>query len=139
MINKPNNLPPTWRFSVEDYTSLGPTFAKFIAVLNLFTLAAYNLFNGGIGFQNLQRSIYSASYIGGATNSGGYALSFVNPLPVPPSGLTLCQISVPGKTTIPVTTAVCVASWFFDGKSINILAIAGLTTGTVYNISLEVF
>lgn len=130
-----NNLPPTWRFDFGDYQSLGPTFQKFLANLNLFTLAIYNLMNGGIGISNMQRSFYSTTVTGGSSTT---ALSFVNPLPIPPSGVSLIQVTVNPSMTTAITSAVCVSNFYYDGKNINILNITGLTTGVVYNIVLEV-
>ena len=129
-----NNLPPTWRFDIGDYTGLGSVFAKFISNLNLFTLASYNLFNGGIGFQNLQRAIYSTTVLAGATTP----LVFVNPLSIAPSGVSIVKVLLSGKTNVAMTGAVSAANWFYDGKSINILNITGLTNGSTYSISLEI-
>ncbi len=129
-----NQLPPIFRFSFEDYTSLGATFQKFIANLNLFTLAVYNLLNKGIGFQNLQRTIYSTSVLAGTTTP----LVFVNPLGIVPIGLSLVQVNLVGKTNTALTSAVMIGGWFYDGKSINILNLTGLTSGQTYQISIEV-
>ena len=134
MSNTPNALPPTWRFSVEDYTALGTTFAKFLQNLNLFTLAAYNLFNGGLGFANLQRAIYRITLTASTTTT----LSFVNPLPIAPSGLSVVQVLIPGNTQTPLTDSVSAANWFYDGRNIQILNITGLTSGTTYQLALEV-
>ena len=129
-----SNLPPLWRFSFEDYSPLGSVFQKFISNLNLFTLAMYNIVNGGIGFANLQRSIYSFTVLAGTTTT----FSFVNPLAVSPSGVVLVKVLLNGNIATPITSAVSVANWFYDGKNINILDIPGLTPGGSYDISLEV-
>ncbi len=129
-----SNLPPIWRFSFEDYTALGPAFQKFLANLNLFTLAIYNLMNGGIGFANLQRTVYSTTILAQVTTP----LVFVNPLTVPPSGLNVVQVLKDGTTNSPLTAAVSAANWFYDGKNINVLNITGLTPGSNYQISVEV-
>lgn len=131
-----NSLPPVFRFDFGDYTALGSVFQKFLANLNLFTLSVYNLLNGGIGFSNLQRTIYSTQITAGVTMT---PLVFVNPLPIAPSGLTVCKVQLVGKTNTPITSAVSAANFFYDGKNINILNVTGLTAGSVYNISLEVF
>lgn len=127
-------LPPTWRFSFEDYSGLGSVFQKFLSNLNLFTLAVYNLLNGGIGYANMQRAIYSTTVLAGTTTP----LVFVNPLPVTPSGVFLAQVLLVGATNAAITNAVCVANWFYDGVNINILNIAGLTSGSSYQISVEI-
>lgn len=129
-----NQLPPVWRFDFGDYQQLGETFQKFLANLNLFTLAVYNLFNGGIGFANLQRYIYTQTVTAGATTP----LSFVNPLPVAPSGVSVVKILLVGNTNAAISNAISAANWFYDGKNINVLNIAGLTNGSSYQISLEV-
>lgn len=131
-----NNLPPLWRFDIGDYTGLGSVFTKFIANLNLFTQAVYSLLNGGIGFSNMQRAIYSTQVTGGATTT---PVSFTNPLPISPSGVTLCQCQLVGKTSVAISSAVSLGTWQYGGKTISILGIAGLVTGDTYNISLEVF
>ena len=121
-----NPLPQVWRWDFGDYVSLGSTFQKFIANLNLFSLAVYNLLNGGIGFANLQRTIYSIPVI------GGKSIEFVNPLPIAPSGLTVAQVS-----PAPVN-AVDVSGWSFDGKNISVTPL-GLTSATQYTLTMEVF
>ena len=129
-----SNLPALWKLDYGDYTDLGATFQKFLGNVNLFTTATYNILNGGIQLQNLQRTIYSANITAGTTTP----LSFVNPLPVAPSGLSLVQILQKGSTATALTSSVSVANWYYDGKSINILNIAGLTSGQTYQIAIEV-
>ncbi len=129
-----NNLPPTYRFDFGDYAALGSVFQKFLANLNLFTLGVYNLLNGGIGFANMQRAIYKISVIG-ATNT---TLSFVNPLPIAPSGVSVVSVVLKESPLTPITNAVSVANWSYDGKNINIISIPGLSAGSVYALSLEV-
>jgi hypothetical protein len=129
-----SNLPPVWRFDFGDYSALGPIFQKFLSNLNLFTLAIYNLVNGGIGFTNLQRSIYTTTVTAGTTTP----LVFANPLSIQPSGVSLVQVQLSGKVNTAIANAVTAANWFYDGKNINILNIAGLTNGSTYKISLEV-
>lgn len=129
-----NNLPPLWRFDYSDYSGLGSVFQKFLSNLNLFTLNVYNLLNGGIGFANMQRSIYTVTVTAKTTTT----ISFVNPLPVAPSGVVLVRAVVSTATSTPITNAVSVANWGFDGKNINILSVPGLTVGTSYTLSIEV-
>ena len=88
-------LPSTYRFDFGDYASLGPVFQKFLGGLNIFTLAVYNLLNGGIGFANLQRALYSVTVTAGATTP----LSFVNPLPVPPPAFRWSRFCRSGPPT----------------------------------------
>jgi hypothetical protein len=130
-----NPLPSTWRFDFGDYTSMGATFQKFLGNLNLFTLAIYNLVNGGLGFANMQRAIYSQTVLAGTTTP----LVFANPLPIPPSGIHVVQVLLQGKTQTAMTTAVFAGNFFYDGKNINILNVVGLTQGSTYSLSLEVF
>lgn len=129
-----SNLPPVWRFDYGDYTGLGAIFQKFLANLNLFTLAIYNILNGGVGFQNMQRTVYSTTVTAGATTP----LSFVNPLAIAPSGLGLVKVLLQGKVNTALTSAVSVANWYYDGRNINVLNIVGLTNGSSYQISIEV-
>ena len=129
-----SNLPPLWRFDYGDYTPLGSVFQKFLSNLNLFTMAIYNLVNKGIGFANLQRSVYNVT-VQAATNT---TISFVNPLAIAPSGLSLVKVLLNGENSTPITSAVSVANWFYDGKYINILSVPGLTAGSSYNLSIEV-
>ena len=121
-----NPLPSIWRFDLGDYTGLGPVFQKFLANLNLFTLAVYNLMNGGIGFANLQRSPYSLKII------GGKVASFVNPLPIAPTGITVIQVS-PAPAS-----AVDVSGWSYNGQTITVTPL-GLTSATSYTMVMEVF
>lgn len=129
-----NNLPPVWRFDFGDYGALGPVFQKFLSNLNLFTLAVYNILNGGIGFQNLQRAIYSTQVVADTVTP----LQFVNPLGVAPSGVAVVQVTLDAAVATAITSAVSVANWYYDGRNINILNITGLTAGETYAISLEV-
>ncbi len=129
-----NNLPPVWRFDLGDYADLGGTFAKFLGNLNLFTLAVYNLLNGGLGFANLQRVVYRVTVLAGATTP----LNFVNPLSIPPSGLSVVQVLKDGNVAVPLTSAVSVANFFYDGKTIHVLNITGLTAGQSYQLAIEV-
>ena len=129
-----NPLPPVYRFDFGDYTQLGPIFQKFLANLNLFTLPTYNLINGGMGFANMQRAIYSTTVLAGTTTP----LVFANPLNIAPSGVSLVKVLKVGSTNTVLTSAVSAANWFYDGKNINVLNITGLTSGSNYQISLEV-
>lgn len=129
-----NNLPPVWRFDFGDYSSLGTVFQKFLSNINLFTLSVYNLMNKGISFENMQRAIYSTTVTAGTLTP----LVFVNPLTIPPSGVSLVKVLLVGKTNTALTSAVSAANFFYDGKNINVLNITGLTSGSIYDISLEV-
>lgn len=129
-----NNLPPIWRFDFGDYSGLGGIFQKFLANLNLFTLNVYNALNGGIGFSNMQRIAYSATVTAGTTTP----LKIVNPLSITPSCIYIAKVTVKGSDNTVITNAVSAANWTFDGKNINILNIVGLTSGTAYNITLEI-
>lgn len=127
-------LPPVWRFNFGDYVGLGPIFQRFLGMLNSFNQDIFNLMNGGIGFSNMQRSVYKTSIVGSANVS----LSFVNPLNIPPTGLALIQIAEAANPLAPISSSVSVANWYFDGQQINILSIPGLTSGIKYNLTLEV-
>jgi hypothetical protein len=127
-------LPPIYRFDIGDYTGLGSIFTKFLSNLNLFTLAIYNLVNGGIGYANLQQSVYTTKVLAGATTP----ISFSNPLSIAPSAVVLGQVVLVGTTIATISNVVSVANWSYDGKSINILNVAGLTSGLNYQISIIV-
>lgn len=129
-----SNLPPIYKFDLGDYVGLGTIFNKFLANLNLFTQAIYSLMNGGVGFQNMQRSIYSTTVVASTTT----AVSFVNPLSIPPSGVSLVKVILQGNTNVAISNAVTVANWTFDGKNISIMNVAGLTSGSTYQLSIEV-
>ena len=132
MANK--NLPQIWKFDFGDYSSLGVTFQKFLSNVNIFTQAVYNFMNGGVGFGNLQRTIYTETVTAGTTTP----ISFVNPLTVAPSGVSLVKCLLVANTPTAISNAISVANWYFDGENINILNIAGLTSGSSYNVSIEV-
>lgn len=129
-----NSLPPVYRFDLGDYASLGSVFQKFLSNLNLFTLGVYNTLNGGIGFANMQRSIYKQTIYAAATTP----ITFVNPLPVAPSSVSVVRIFLIGTNNTPLTNAVSAANWYYDGHNINILNVTGLTVNSGYEISLEV-
>jgi len=127
-------LPPIYKFDFGDYTSLGTTFQKFLQNINLFTLNTFNLLNGGIGFVNMQRIIYSFTLTASTITS----FSFVNPLPIAPSGVTLSRIVLSNDVAVAIPGTCSVANWYYDGKNVNILNITGLVSGTQYTISVEV-
>jgi hypothetical protein len=129
-----NNLPPVWRFDFGDYSALGPVFQKFLSNLNLFTLAVYNILNGGVGFANLQRSIYTTTITASTTTT----ISFVNPLAVVPSGVAVVQVLLASSPSTAITSTVTAANWTYDGRTITVQNVTGLTSGTSYQISLEV-
>ena len=129
-----NNLPQIYKFDFADYTSLGTTFQKFLSNLNLFTQAVYSFMNGGVGFANLQRTIYTTQVTAGSTTP----LTFVNPLTISPSGVSVVKVFLQANNATAITNAVTANNFYFDGKNINILNITGLTSGSTYTISLEV-
>lgn len=130
--NMANSLPPLWRFDFGDYTGLGSVFQKFLSNLNLFTLAVYNLLNGGIGYSNLQQAIYKFTIQASTITS----VSFVNPLTITPSAVVLGQVLLNGNTNVAIANAVSVANWEYDGRSIQIGNISGLTSGSTYTIAV---
>lgn len=130
----PLPLPQIFRFDFGDYISMGDTFQKFLGNLNLFTLSIYNLMNGGVGFSNMQRALYRTTVTAGTTTP----ITFVNPLTITPSGVQVVQVLKQGATNVAITSAVTAANWFYDGRNVNVLEITGLTSGSTYNIVLEV-
>lgn len=134
MNQNSNPLPQSWRWDPADYQQLGVVFSKFIATLNVFGLAVYNLLNGGLGFANLQRSLYSVTVLAGATT----ALKFVNPLPIAPSGVHVVQAQLVSANPTALTNPVFAGNWYFDGVNISILNVTGLTSGQSYRIVLEI-
>jgi hypothetical protein len=129
-----NSLPPIWRWDFSDYTSLGATFQKFLSNLNLFSLAVYNLLNGGIGYANLQQAVYKFTIQASTITS----VSFANPLSIAPSAVVLGQVILQGNTSVAIANAVSVGNWLWDGKYIQIGNIAGLTAGSTYNVTVIV-
>lgn len=132
--NNSNPLPSVWRWDFSDYTSLGTTFQKFLSQLNIFALAVYNLVNGGIGYSNLQQSLYTFTVTAGLTTP----VSFVNPLSITPSCVTLGRVYQVASNNTAITSPVTVSNFYYDGKAINILNIPGLTNGTTYQITVIV-
>ena len=130
-----NPLPQIWRFDPGDYQGLGETFNKFLGNLNLYTTAIYNLLNGGLGFANLQRIVYTTTVTAGTTTP----FSFANPLPIAPSGVSVVRVQQTGVSTQAVlTVAVSAAQWTYNGSRIAILNLTGLTSGNTYSVSLEI-
>ena len=129
-----NPLPPTWRFDPADYAGLPVAFYKFLANLNLFTLAVYNLLNGGIGYANLQQALYTFTVTAGNITS----VSFVNPLPIAPSAIVVGKILQLSTTAQALTTAASAANFVYNGTTINILNITGLVSGVTYQITVIV-
>jgi hypothetical protein len=131
--------PSIQRFYSDDYKD-APTWFKnnFLNTLNLFVFPTYNALNKNMTVgDNLDQAYETISVTGGAAATDNTA-SFLNPIQGNPNGLSVINVQVTGSPTQVYPTATVQAFFTFDGTSINIGSIVGLTNGVSYDITLKV-
>jgi hypothetical protein len=131
-----SNLPTVQRLKYEDYADASDwkdAMQKLVNTLNLFITPAYNIFNGGVNYQNLTAPQIVDKQITGATTT---TFSFVNPLAILPRAVLIgnCWSGIP--STHPAVALQIY--WHNTQGTIVVDNIVGLTAGIVYNLSLVV-
>lgn len=131
--------PSIQRFYSDDYKEAPSWFkSNFLNTLNLFVFPTYNALNKNLSVaDNLNQNYETITVTAGAAATDNTA-SFLNPIEGTPTGLTVVNVQVLGVATTTYPTAVIQAFWTFDGTSIQIGSIVGLTNGTQYQITLRV-
>ena len=131
--------PSIQRFYSDDYKE-APTWFKstFLNTLNLFVFPVYNALNKNLTVgANINQAYETITVTGNSTPSNNTA-SFLNPIQGNPTGLTVVNVQITGTPTQTFPAAAIQAFFTFDGTSINIGAITGLSNGVVYQITLRV-
>ncbi len=131
------DLPSIRRFQPGDYKSLPDAFTgRFLSALNLFTDPVYVALQNGLNFfQNFNAQTYPFQLTAGTTADLN-VVQFKQTIKGKPSALELCSVNVAADPTIPILNAVGF-SWYSNSGTVFITAIAGLTAGTVYNLTVR--
>lgn len=122
------------KFNPADYKAAPAWFTgRFLSQLNLFTDPVYTALLNGLNFQqNFNAQIYGAT-IQGAASFTNNMLSFKSTIAGSPIGVTLLSKNVAGNLTTPIISPVDF-SWYYNGGTIFITGIAGLTPGVTYTL-----
>lgn len=131
--------PSIQRFYSDDYKE-APTWFKstFLNTLNLFVFPVYNAVNKNLTVDdNLNQAYQTISLTGSSTPTNNTA-SFLNPIQGTPTGISVINVQITGVPTQEYPTAAVQAFFTFDGTSIQIGSITGLSDGVLYTITLKV-
>jgi hypothetical protein len=131
--------PSIQRFYSDDYKE-APTWFKstFLNTLNLFVFPVYNAVNKNLTVaDNLNQGYETITITGNSTPTNNVA-SFLNPIQGDPTGVTVVNVQVIDTPTPTFPSAAIQAFFTFDGTSINIGSITGLSNGVNYQITLKV-
>ena len=136
MVSTPSMLPQVQRLRWEDYadaTGWQTAMQALINNLNLFITPTYNVLNGQVGYQNIVAPQLFTKVITGASPT---TFTFVNPLSIAPSAVIVgnCWTGIP--STHPAVALQ--VFWHYTGGNIVIDNVVGLTTGTVYSVTLVI-
>lgn len=131
--------PSIQRFYSDDYKEAPNWFKQtFLNTLNLFVFPTYNALNKNLTVtENLNQGYATISLTGSATPTNNTA-SFLSPIEGDPLGVTVVNVVVTGVATPTFPTAAIQVYWSFDGTSISIGSITGLTDNVTYELTLRV-
>lgn len=137
--NTQSNLPTITRLFAEDYKDAPDWFkSKFVSTMNLFMQPIYGILNQGVDVTSntkMEEYVFQFTCNSATASSNTYNFQprkFVGK----PFGVIVAQCyntipAIPTAIGNPVTI-----DWYFSGNTVYILAIYGLTSGQIYNISL---
>ena len=131
--------PSVQRFYSDDFRE-APSWFKttFLNTLNLFVFPTYNALNKNLTVgDNLNQGYETIPVTGNSTPANNTA-SFLNPIQGNPTGVTVVNVQITGTATQQYPAAAIQVFWTFDGASITIGSITGLSTGVVYELTLKV-
>jgi hypothetical protein len=133
------SVPSIQRFYSDDYKAAPDWFKKtFLNTLNLFVFPTYNALNKNLTVgENINQAYETISLTGNSTPTNN-TTSFLNPIEGAPTGVTVLNVTIAGTPTTQYPTAAVQVFWTFDGTSVNIGSITGLTTGVSYQLTLRV-
>ena len=126
------------KFNPADYKIAEAWFTgRFLSQLNLFTDPVYLALMNGLTFQsNFNCQYYTQILTAGATPDLN-AFSFKCTIKGQPIEIVKASCNVASDLTIPITSVIDF-SWYFSSETVFITAISGLTSGTVYRLTLRV-
>ena len=134
------NLPASTsrKFSPSDYRTAPNWFnGKFLSQLNLFTDPVYQALSKGLTFlQNFNAQYFTQQITGGSTSASN-AFSFKSTIQGPPVEVIKASCNFASDPTVPLTVPVDF-SWYYSAGVVYITAVSGLTSGSVYNLTLRV-
>lgn len=131
--------PSIQRLYSDDYKE-APTWFKsrFLNTLNLFVFPVYNALNKNLTVgENLNQAYVTISVVGSSTPTDNVA-SFLNPIQGNPTGVTAVNVVIVSTPTPTYPTAAVQVFWSFDGTSIQIGAVTGLSDDVLYDIALRI-
>lgn len=131
--------PSVQRLYSDDYKG-APNWFKlaFLNTLNLFVFPVYNALNKNLTMgQNLNEMPVTFQLTGSATPTNN-TISFISPIQGDPIGVNVINVQITGVPTTTYPTAAVQCFWSFDGTSIQIGAITGLSNGVNYSITVRV-
>ena len=135
-----SNLPASTsrKFNPADYKTSPPWFSgRFLSQLNLFTDPVYSLLFNGLNFlQNFDAQYYTQILTAKATPDLNN-FSFRSTIKGNPIEVIKASCNVANDLSIPLTAAVDF-SWYQSAGVIYITSVSGLTSGTVYRLTLRV-
>lgn len=131
--------PSIQRFYSDDYKE-APTWFKstFLNTLNLFVFPTYNALNKNLTVDDNLNQGYSTITIVGSSTATNNTASFLNPIQGDPTGVDVVNVQITGTPTQEYPTAAVQVFWTFDGTSIAIGSVTGLSDGVTYSIILRV-
>lgn len=131
--------PSIIRFYSDDFRE-APSWFKttFLNTLNLFVFPTYNALNKNLTVGDNLNQAYETITVAGNSTSVDNTASFLNPIQGNPTGVTVVNVQITGTPTQVYPTAAVQVFWTFDGTSINIGSITGLSNSVVYELTLKV-
>ena len=98
----------------------------------------YNALNKNLTVGDNINQAYETITVTGNSTPANNTTSFLNPIQGNPSGVTVINVQIQDIPTPSYPAAAIQVFWSFDGTSISIGSITGLTTGVIYEITLKV-
>ncbi len=131
--------PSIQRFYSDDYKEAPSWFKQtFLNTLNLFVFPTYNALNKNLSVTDNLNEAYETIPITGDTTPTNNVASFLNPIEGNPAGVTVVNVQITGTSTQQYPTSPVQVFWTFDGTSIVIGSITGLSNGVTYDITVKV-
>ena len=131
--------PSIQRFYSDDYKEAPSWFkSTFLNTLNLFVFPTYNALNKNLSVADNLNEGYATITVTGNSTPANNVASFLNPIQGAPTGVTVVNVQITGTPTQTWPAAAIQAFFTYDGTSIQIGSITGLSNGVVYEITLKV-
>ena len=131
--------PSIQRFYADDFKDAPDWFKKrFLNTLNLFVFPTYNALNKNLTVgENLNQGYVTITLTGSSTPTNN-TVSFLSPIQGNPTGVDVVNVQITGTPTQTYPTTAIQVFWIFDGTSIQIGSITGLSNNVAYTLTLRV-